>query len=166
MKPERIRADLTAEATDYILERYTDRPMEEPSENRYKQLLEEFEIKKRMFLNNAESRSVKINLRWVWDNITPGLCPPDDIRVQMDDSATGWKQKVLDAVENEDNEANLLQSCRDLDEVNKLYPFPEPNDVCYLVDVGNHGEIYVAYVFQGRWEQALLSDLIKGNDND
>ena len=165
MTKETIRADLTAEATDYILDRYSDRPMEEPTENRYQQLLQEFEIKKRQFLNNAEARLVKINLRWVWNDITPGLCPPDNIRVHMDESATGWKQQVLDKAEQEGMKVNMLVSCRDLTEVKKLYPYPEPNDVCYLTEVGNHGDIYVAYVEQGRWEQTLLANLI-GNIDD
>lgn len=163
---ERIRADLTAEATDYILDRYTNQPMEEPSETRFQNLLQEFEIKKRQFLNSAEVRSVKINLRWVWENITHGLCPPSNVRVQMEDSATGWKQKVLDEVERDGKEPNMIGSYRNLDEVKKLYPFPEPTDVCFLSEVGIHGDIYVAYVDNGKWEQALLTDLMEGNEND
>ncbi len=151
-----IRSDLTAEATDYILNRYTNQPMEEPSENRFEHLLQEFEIKKRVFLNTDEVRSVKINLHWVWDNITPGLCPPENVRVQMDDSTSGWKQRV----ENEAKEdgAMFLGPYTDLDAVKREHPLPKDNSICYLSGVEvDSGNIYIAIVENGKWIQVLFS---------
>lgn len=156
MTDKTIRADLTAEATDYILDRYTDRPMEEPTENRFRQLLQEFEVKKRRFLNDAEVRATKINLRWVWADITPGLCPPDNVRVQMDESSTGWKQRV----ENNAKEDGMmfLGSYPDLDTVKRAHPSPRPNSVCFLSEVEiDSGKIYIAIVENGKWVQVLFS---------
>ncbi len=95
MTDSSIRADLTAEATEYILDRYGDRSMMEPTETRFQKLLLDFETSKRLFLNNDEVYVVKYNLRWVWDGIeSDWLCPPADIRVEIDDSASGWKKKT------------------------------------------------------------------------
>ncbi len=94
MTGEKIKADITAEATDYILDQYGDVAMKEPTEHRFQELLLKFETGKRMFLNNDEVLAVKRNLRWVWKGIAPNwLCPPDNIRVNMDNSTTGWKDK-------------------------------------------------------------------------
>jgi len=157
-----IDADLTAEATDYILERYTNRPMEEPTEQHFQAMLLEFETKKRKFLDADEVRVVKVNLRWVWNNITPGMCPPDDIRVEMDDSATGWKkqeEEVKSQVGEQDGgDAYFIGTHRTLEDVKERHPFPEDNYVCYLSDVpGNNGEIYIAIVENGQWVQVLFS---------
>lgn len=151
-----IRADLTAEATDYILDRYTNRPMEEPSEVRFQNLLQAFEIERRLFLNTDEVRSVKVNLRWVWENITPGLCPPNDIRVQMDDSTSGWKQRVENSAK--EDGTMFLGSYPDLDVVKREHPVPRSNSVCFLsgVEVGS-GKIYIAIVENGKWVQVLFS---------
>jgi len=94
MTENTVRASITAEATDYILDHFGNISMKEPSEHRFQKLLLEFETSKRMFLNNNEVLAVKCNLRWVWDDIVPiWLCPPTDIRVEMDNYSSGWKNK-------------------------------------------------------------------------